>query len=183
MADLLALCAAFMFALAATLQQKGALGMGAISFRDPRTFVRLARQEWWLVGTLALLVGYVFQAVALDHGRLAVIQPLLVTTIVFALPLGHYLTGQTVSGRQIVAAAIVVAGLTLFTVVGKAAHGNDDAPSWQWAIAIVVLSLAAAALVVVGGRGSLARKAASFGACAGLLYGVSASLWKPTGRR
>jgi len=59
-ADLLALCAAFMFALAATLQQKGALGMGAISFRDPRTFVRLARQEWWLVGTLALLVGYVF---------------------------------------------------------------------------------------------------------------------------
>ena len=43
----------------------------------------------WLVGTLALLTGYVFQAAALDRGRLAIIQPLLVTTVVFALPLGY----------------------------------------------------------------------------------------------
>jgi hypothetical protein len=79
-ANVLALCAAFLFALAATLQQKGALGMGE-SLRSPASFVRLARQTWWLLGSLALLSGYVCQAVALDHGKLAVIQPLLVTTI------------------------------------------------------------------------------------------------------
>jgi hypothetical protein len=48
--------------------------------------VRLVAVPAWLAGTLALLGGYVFQAIALDHGRLAVIQPLLVTTVVFALP-------------------------------------------------------------------------------------------------
>ena len=131
MAELLALGAAFLFALAATLQQKGALGMGEVSLGNPGSFVRLAKQTWWLLGTVALLGGYVFQAVALDHGRLAVIQPLLVTTIVFALPLGYLLTRQHVDRMQIASAGLVVLGLALFTVVGEAAEGNDDAPSWE----------------------------------------------------
>ncbi|HEY7693510.1 MAG TPA: DMT family transporter [Gaiellaceae bacterium] len=181
MADVLALCAAFLFALAATLQQKGALGLGEVSLRSPGSFVRLARQTWWLLGTAALLGGYVCQAVALDHGKLAVIQPLLVTTIVFALPLGYFLTGQVVNRPEIVAAAFVVVGLALFAVVGDAAAGNDNAPGWEWAIAIVVLGTAAAALLVAGGRASPAGKAGAYGACAGVLYGLSASLWKPSG--
>ena len=55
------------------------------------SLVRLVGQRMWLLGTAALLVGYVLQAGALDRGRLAVIQPLLVTTVVFALPLGWLL--------------------------------------------------------------------------------------------
>ena len=180
MAELLALCAAFMFALAAALQQKGALGLEGVSLRSPGSFVRLAGQKFWLLGTAALLGGYLFQAVALSKGQLAIVQPLLVTTIVFALPLGHFLTQQAVDRRQIVAAGLVVVGLAVFTVVGNAAQGNDDAPSWEWAVAIVVLGTAAAVLAAIGGRGSLARKAGTYGACAGLLYGLSASLWKPT---
>ena len=172
MADLLALVAACLFALAATLQQKGALGMGEVSLGKPSSFVQLARQKWWLLGTLALLAGYLFQAVALDHGKLAVIQPLLVTTIVFALPLGYLLTQQQVTRDQVAAAGLVVLGLGLFIVVGDAASGNDNAPSWQWAVVIVLLGIVSALLVVFGGRGSLARKAAAFGACAGLLYGL-----------
>jgi drug/metabolite transporter (DMT)-like permease len=178
-ANILALVAACLFALAATLQQKGALGMGEVSLGQPSSFVRLAKQTWWLFGTLALLAGYVFQAVALDHGRLAVIQPLLVTTIVFALPLGYWLTQQPINRQEVVAAGLVVLGLAFFIVVGDAASGNDNAPSWQWAIVIVVLGVVSALLVFFGGRGSAARKAAAFGACAGLLYGLSASLWKP----
>ncbi len=169
-----------MFALAATLQQKGALGIGEVSLRSPSSFVQLARQTFWLLGTLALLGGYVLQAVALDNGELAVVQPLLVTTIVFALPLGYLLTNQKVSRKQVAAAGLVVLGLAVFTVVGKAAPGNDDAPGWEWAAAILVLGLVSATLVALGGRGSLARKAAMYGACAGILYGLSASLWKPT---
>jgi drug/metabolite transporter (DMT)-like permease len=178
-ADLLALVAAFLFALAATLQQKGAIGMGEVSLGRPSSFVSLAKQTWWLVGTLALLAGYVFQAVALDHGKLAVIQPLLVTTIVFALPLGYLLTQQRVNRQEVAAAALVVLGLAFFIVVGDAASGSTNAPSWQWAIVIVVLGIISGLLFVSSGRGSLARKAAELGACAGLLYGLSASLWKP----
>ena len=180
MAEILALVAAFFFALAATLQQKGALGMGEVSLGSPSSFVTLAKQKWWLIGTLALLVGYVFQAVALDNGRLAVIQPLLVTTIVFALPLGYFLTNQVVHGKEVLGAGVVVLGLAIFTVVGQAADGVDNAPASEWAVAIFVFSAISVALLVAGGRGTVLRKAALYGASAGVLFGLSASLCKPT---
>ena len=180
MAEILALVAAFFFALAATLQQKGALGMGEVSLGSPSSFVTLAKQKWWLLGTLALLVGYVFQAVALDNGRLAVIQPLLVTTIVFALPLGYFLTNQVVHGKEVLGAGVVVLGLAIFTVVGQAADGVDNAPASEWAVAIFVFSAISVALLVAGGRGTVLRKAALYGASAGVLFGLSASLCKPT---
>ena len=68
-AEILALVAAFFFALAATLQQKGALGMGEVSLGSPKSLLKLASQKWWLAGTVALLCGYGFQAVALANGR------------------------------------------------------------------------------------------------------------------
>ncbi len=51
MASLLALVAAFLFAVAATLQQKGALNLGEVSLRRPASLVRLLGQTWWLLGT------------------------------------------------------------------------------------------------------------------------------------
>jgi len=44
----LALIAAFLFAVAATLQQKGALNLPKISLADPKSLVRLVGQTWWL---------------------------------------------------------------------------------------------------------------------------------------
>jgi drug/metabolite transporter (DMT)-like permease len=180
MAEILALVAAFFFALAATLQQKGALSMGSVSLGSASSLVNLVRQPWWLAGTGALLCGYAFQAVALANGRLAVIQPLLVTTIVFALPLGYFLTSQRVGRREILGAAVVVAGLAVFTGVGQAADGNDNAPANEWALAVLVFGSIAAVLVYMGGRGTVVRKAALYGASAGVLFGLSAALCKPT---
>ena len=180
MAESLALVAAFFFALAATLQQKGALGMGEVSLGSPSSFVLLAKQKIWLVGTIALLGGYAFQAAALDRGRLAVVQPLLVMTIVFALPLGYWLTSQHVGRTEVVGACVVVLGLALFTVVGEAAEGRDNAPANEWAIVTVLVVIASVVLVVLGGRGSIGRKAGLYGAAAGILFGLSASLCKPT---
>lgn len=180
MAATLALIAAFCFALAATLQQKGAVGLGEISLSNPRSLLGLATQRAWLMGTAALLVGYAFQAGALDRGRLAIVQPLLVTTIVFALPLGYLLTHQHVGRREILGAMVVVVGLAVFTVLGDPAGGNDNAPAREWAAAVVVVAIVSVALMLLGGRGTLERRAGTYGAAAGLLYGLSASLCKPT---
>jgi drug/metabolite transporter (DMT)-like permease len=180
MASALALLAAFLFALAAALQQKGALGLPEISLRHPASLARLAGQTMWLVGTAALLGGYVFQAAALDRGRLAIIQPLLVTTVVFALPLGYVLTQQHVGRREIGGAAVIVLGLALFAIYGDPAGGKENAPGDEWAIAITVLALVCAALLLFGGRGGLTMRAAIYGTIAGILFGLSAALTKPT---
>ena len=110
----------------------------------------------WLLGTLALLTGYVFQAAALDRGRLAIIQPLLVTTVVFALPLGYFLTRQHVGRREIVGAAVILLGLALFTYFGDPAGGKENAPGAEWAIAIAVIVVLC---------GAAARRSAAAAAC------------------
>jgi drug/metabolite transporter (DMT)-like permease len=179
-ASALALLAAFLFALAATLQQKGALDLPELSLRHPGSLARLAGQTAWLSGTLALLAGYAFQAAALDRGRLAIVQPLLVTTVVFALPLGYFLTQQRVGPREIVGAAVIVLGLALFAIFGDPAGGRENAPGDEWAIAIAVLGLVGAALLLFGGRGGLTMRAAVYGTVAGILFGLSAALTKPT---
>jgi drug/metabolite transporter (DMT)-like permease len=180
MASALALVAAFLFALAATLQQKGALNLPEISLRRPESLVRLVGQTMWLLGTAALLTGYVFQAAALDRGRLAIIQPLLVTTVVFALPLGYFLTNQAIGRRELVGAGVIVVGLALFAIFGDPAGGNENAPANQWAIAIAVLAAVCGVLLLFGGRGGLTMKAAVYGTVAGILFGLSAALTKPT---
>jgi drug/metabolite transporter (DMT)-like permease len=180
MAALLALAAAFFFALAAALQQKGALNLPEISLRNPASFARLAGQTMWLLGTVALLVGYVLQAAALDRGRLAVVQPLLVTTVVFALPLGYFLTKQHVGRRELVGAAAIVMGLALFALYGDPAGGSENAPDDEWAIAIAVIAGVSAVLLMFGDRGGPGMKAAVYGTVAGILFGLSAALTKPT---
>ncbi len=180
MASALALLAAFLFALAAALQQKGALNLPEISLRSPASLARLAGQTMWLVGTLALLAGYVFQAAALDRGRLVIIQPLLVTTVVFALPLGYFLTRQHVGRREVIGAAVIVLGLALFVLFGDPAGGRENAPGTEWAIAIAILAVLCTVLLMFGGRGSLVMKAAAYGTVAGILFGLSAALTKPT---
>jgi len=180
MASALALMAAFLFAVAATLQQKGALKLDGVSLAKPMSLVRLVGQRMWLFGTAALLVGYALQAAALDRGRLAVIQPLLVTTIVFALPLGWWLTNQRVGRREVGGAAVIIIGLAAFTIYGDPAGGKDNAPNDEWAIAIIVLSAICAVLLVLGRNGTPTKTAAIYGSIAGILFGLSAALTKPT---
>jgi drug/metabolite transporter (DMT)-like permease len=175
----LALVAAFLFALAATLQQKGALNLPTISLADPMSLVRLLGEKMWLIGTLALFTGYLFQAGALDRGRLSIIQPLLVTTVVFALPLGYFLTKQHVGRREVVGAAVIIVGLGLFVYFGDPAGGNENASNSQWAITIGLLSVLSVLLLVFG-SGGLSKKAAVYGTVAGILFGLSSALTKPT---
>jgi drug/metabolite transporter (DMT)-like permease len=176
----LALVAALLFALAATLQQKGALGGPPISLGSPRSLVGLAAHPVWLAGTAALLVGYVVQAAALDRGRLAIIQPLLVTTVVFALPLGYFLTKQVVGRREVIGAVLVVCGLAVFAYFGRPAGGNENAPWHDWAVAILAITLGCVVALRIGSRGGGGAKAAGFGVASGMLFGLSAALTKPT---
>lgn len=179
LAGLLAILATICFALAATLWQRASMSLGGISMAQPQSFVRLATSWIWLLGLAAQGLGVVFQAGALDRGRVAVIQPLLVTTIIWALPLGYFLTGQKVSWRQGEGAAIIVLGLAIFTVIGDPAGGVDSAPGSEWLAAVIVIGASCVALCLFANRGGLTVKAAVLGTVAGILFGLSATLMKP----
>src|ERR1700753_2051895 len=93
------------------------------------------RPVWW-VGIAADSLGFVAQAAALGFGRLAVVQPLLVSSVVFALPLGARLTKQKVTRVDIGAACLCAAALVAFLPVANPSGGRADAPLGSWLVAI-----------------------------------------------
>jgi drug/metabolite transporter (DMT)-like permease len=177
-AALLAILASAAFALAATLWQRATMGSGVQS-GNPKAFAKLLTNGVWLAGLGAQIVGVVLQAAALDRGRVAIIQPLLVTAVIWAMPLGYFITDQTITRRHIFGAAVVVAGLAIFASFGDPAGGLDDAPGSAWLSAFVVLGTVCVCLLLFGRRGDLSARATVYGAIAGILYGVSATMMKP----
>ena len=103
-------------------------------------------------------------------------QPLLVTTVVFALPLGYFLTNQHVGRREIGGALVIIFGLALFTLFGHPAEGNGNAPGVDWLIVIAIVAVVSGAMLSFANRGGPSMKAALYGSAAGVLFGLSASL-------
>lgn len=122
------------------------------------------------------------QGAALDHGRIVVVQPLLVTSVVWALPLGYWLTQQHIERRQVLGAGVVVVGLALFVLVGDPDQGVDDTSTAKLLIAAAVVSgvvLAALAKVKNTAKTPPAIRAAVLGGSAGLWFGLGATFSKP----
>lgn len=180
MVILLALGAALLFALGTVLQQKAGLDEPTESDASG-LLLQMARRPVWLAGIAADALGFVAQAIALTIGRLAVVQPLLVSSVVFALPLGAGLTNQTVRRKDVVAAVVVTTALGLFLIVADPSGGRDNAPLAEWIVAIAVCAAVAAVLVAIARPLGPSGRAALLGAATGLGFGLSAALTKAVG--
>lgn len=180
----LALLAALLFALGTVLQQKAGLDAPASAEGSSGgLLLRMARRPLWLLGIAADALGFVAQFIALTIGRLAVVQPLLVSSVVFALPLGALLTRQRVRRRDVGAALVVTAALAGFLLLANPSGGRDDAPLGAWLVAGAACGGVAALLVLLARSAPPARRAALLGTATGVLFGLSAALTKAVGDR
>lgn len=74
----------------------------------------------WLTGWAVNLAGFCAQAIALHFGSTAIVQPLLVTQLVFTIALGTVGTGRRPARLDLLGGIAVSAGLAvLFTVPGR----------------------------------------------------------------
>ena len=177
----LAAAAALLFALGTVLQQRAAVREPSGGPRGAASLLmRLARRPVWIGGIAADGLGFAAQAGALAVGRLAVVQPVLASMVVFALPLGAWLTDQRIRAREWTAAAVVTAALIAFLVVANTGGGRDDAPIGEWLVAAIPVGAVCAVLVAAGWRARPGAKAALLGIATGILFGVSAALTKAT---
>lgn len=173
----LAVISAFLFAAGTVLQQRAGMEMAART-TSSRLVLRMARQPVWLAGIACDTLGFVAQAVALRLGQLAVVQPLLVLSVVFALPLGARLSDQRVGRREAAAATFVVLGLIVFLAIAHTGEGRSEASLGRWTVAGIVCAAVCVPLALLGRHGAAARRAALLGAAAGILFALSAALTK-----
>jgi hypothetical protein len=99
----LALVAAFLFAVGTVLWQRGTLQAEAKA-SDPRFYVQILARPAWLAGTALTVLGGLCQIAALNQGPIVVVQPILVLSLVFALPFGVWLTDQRVGRWEVLGA-------------------------------------------------------------------------------
>jgi drug/metabolite transporter (DMT)-like permease len=178
LAAALALVAAALFALASAVQQRSAAAVPDEHARGTRLVRSLLRSRLWWTGTLADAGGCVAQAAALGVGSLLLVQPLLVTTVLFALPLGARWAGRRLRRADWGWAALLAVALAAFVVTGDPTAGVDRAGWRQWLPALVVLGVVCAAclLAAVVRRGT--SRAVLLALATGLLYGLAAALTK-----
>lgn len=175
---LLALGGSFLFALGSATLQRAAQTVPDDEARGLRLILRLVRMPLWWLGLAADVAGYALQALALAVGSLLVVQPLIVTSLLFALPLAARWSGRRLRVSDGVWAVVLVASLAVFMVVGEPTSGSVTPGLAQWQTPGLAIAAVLAACWLGAGRRSSTRKALLLGTAAGVFYGVLAALTK-----
>jgi drug/metabolite transporter (DMT)-like permease len=182
-AILLAVAASVCTATASLCQRKGAKNNETTGF-DARLLGRLARQPAWLLGIAAMIGGFVFQITALRYGDLALVQPILAAELLFVFGYLAVAGSRRVTGRDLLAAAAMSAGIGAFLRLAAPSGGRLHAPGSSWLLAgLATAGTVAAALAVASGLGrrpgaSRGRRAAVLGAATGISWGFMAAVIK-----
>ena len=178
---LFALLTAFANALNVVTQHKASISAPERS-KGWRFVVYLFRSPLWLFGWVALGGAFVFQALALHNGPISIVQPLLVTELVFALVLRSVWVHQTIRTVTWWSAVVTCLALAVFIAIGEPSGGSTQPTSEAWVSAAAATVGCVALLALLGWqwRGSAGRRAALLGAAASMLWAFVATLIKAT---
>jgi len=177
MAILFALLSAFSNATTAVLQRLASVSQPE-HLKGWRGAKALVRDPRWLVGLLFMGGTFVFQAIALYYGELAVVQPILVTELIFTLALRRYLLHDTIRSRTWIAALMICVGLGAFLLAAQPQEGHRVATVGDWVWALSIRGCVILLLLALSRRGSPARRAAILGAAAAIMWAIDAAFVK-----
>ena len=179
MVVLTALASALAYAVAMVLQQRGAQRTDPARSLRPGLLVQLAAQSLWLVGIAANVVAFGLRALALAHGSLVLVQPLLLTGLFFALVIETRLGGRRLTQNDTWASVGLISGLSLFAIAASPTTGHSAATPLAWiAVAVIVGLPVGVAIAQASARPSGEVRAAWLAAAAGLLLAALAALTK-----
>ena len=178
LAVLLALVASCCFAVAAVIQQGAAARLESARAFEPAVLLRLIRRPAWLAGLAAVLAGFGLQAAALGLGRLVVIEPVLATSLLFALMLAARRARRRLRPGEWAAALAVVAGLAVFLTAGQPAGGQRTASAAALGLAAAAAAGLTGLWVTAASRVPAARRALLLGVGGGAVAGVTDAIVK-----
>jgi hypothetical protein len=147
-----ALAAALVLGISSVADQRSTKRVKSERSGSPRILLELVRQPLWLTAIGANIVGFALQVVALDLGSIALVQPLLVCDLLFAVLISQYLlwrSGKALPRRSVLTifggAGAAAAGVAGFLVSGRPSAGHGDVGF------DVLIPLVIGLVVVIGG--------------------------------
>jgi hypothetical protein len=173
-----ALGGAACFGLTGALQHAAARRVTARPALRPSLLADLARQRIWLLSLLANIGGSALQVVALSTGPLVLVQPLLVTGLLFAVFIRSMMAHRTPRGSILLGASLCVIGLAVFLLLARPTGGVDFLSLTQALPLGVGLGALLAVLLTIASKFPGEARTLALAGGAGVLYGVTAGVAK-----
>src|SRR2546430_14015466 len=101
-----------------------------------RLALYLLRQPLWLLGWAAAAGTFVFQALALHNGPMSVVQPVLITELVFVLALRRGWIHQQVAAAAWASVLVVCVALAVFLIAAEPSGGHPAPDTNEWLPAV-----------------------------------------------
>jgi Magnesium transporter NIPA len=175
-----AVAGAASFGLASAIQQHATKQVPTAGTLNPRLLLELIRRPEWVLGVGTVIVGLSLQLTALAFGPLVLVQPLLVTGVLFGAVFSALLAHRKVDRLVVLGSLGCVAGLSTFLVLARPNSAGRQLPHNGWALLPLAITLVVIVLgcLAVAARFSGAVHVAALAAATGVLYGLTAGLMK-----
>jgi hypothetical protein len=175
-----AVAGAASFGLASAVQQRATKQVPTTGTLDPRLILELIHRPVWVLGMATVIVGLSLQLVALAFGPLVLVQPLLVTGVLFGAVFSALLAHRRVDRLVVLGSLGCVAGLSAFLVLVRPTGTATQLATNGWALLPLARALGVIGLgcLAVAARFSGAVHVAALATATGVLYGLTAGLMK-----
>src|SRR5690349_9554704 len=142
--------------------------------------LHLARRPAWLLGQFLALAAFGLHAWALHSGPLAIVQPIIISGIVWAVPARAAMSRRLPTRAELLAVALTAGGLAAFLVASNPTPG-DHVTRNLTAATITVAGVVTGVIAYAGAalnRAHAGRRALLLGVTSGVLFGLVAGLLK-----
>lgn len=173
-----ALAGAVFTAIGIVVRQRATMDVPAEQGVSGLMVKTLLRRPLWWAGTGAAVVGYAFQAVALAYGSLILVAPLLVSALLFALPLSAWLAHRRVSRAAWRWATVLTLALGVFVALARTKSGDYEGSELSAVLAAAVCIALVGVCLLASRRFTDWRRAILLAIGVGTLFGVVAVLTK-----
>jgi len=174
----LALCTAFANAVASICERLGVEDAPGANGPSVGLVRHMVKRPVWVLGFVIMAAGYGCQAVALHLGSLNVVQPILVSELVMLVVVLWFWYRTPLRARDFLSALATATGLGLFLAVASPSVGTRTPSNSLWLEVGLATVAAVLVIVVLGSRGSPARRALLLGAGASAGFALTAALTK-----
>ena len=103
-------------------------GSGAI-------LMAMRRPLWW-AGMSTAIIAYALQVIALGFGPLLIVQPIMVMSLMFTLPLSARYDGRPVTFDEMFWASILTVSVSVLVLLGRPEAGQSHPPLQRWLLPI-----------------------------------------------
>ncbi|WP_225833474.1 DMT family transporter [Streptomyces sp. NK08204] len=146
-----------------------------------RLLLDLVRVPLWLAGIGCMVMGQILGALALTHGNLGQVEPLLTTNLLFAMALARWMGDQPLGWSGWLGALALSGGVASVILAGRPHSGQGQVGALRhWLVIGCVLALAGI-LVAIAQHLRLLHRPPLLAAAAGTLYGLQDALTRVCG--